>query len=51
MPDWRGSVQLERDPQLCFEASKVVIIVDPDQMEPTAAFLYLGRTVAYNNSN
>ena len=36
--------------QHCFEASQVLISVNSDPLEPTAAFSWLGRTVAYNNS-
>ena len=37
--------------QNCFESSRVVISEKLDPMEPTTAFLYLYRTVAYNTSD
>ena len=37
--------------QHCFKAIWVSISVDAEPLEPVEVFLYLGRTVAYNNSN
>ena len=40
---WRETLQH------CFEASKVSVWVNTEQLEPADDFTYLGHTIAYNN--
>ena len=37
--------------QHCFENIRILISVNSDPLEPVADFPYLGRRVAYNNSD
>ena len=37
--------------QHCFEASRVLISVNSEPLEPVARFTYLGSMVAYKNSD
>ena len=45
-------VQCRRDTlQCCFEASRVLFLINAKALPPSEAFTYLGRTITYNNSN
>ena len=37
--------------QRCFKASRVSLQINAENLPPSEAFIYLGRTVAYNNRN